>query len=73
MVQTVDDMIVAFKAMPTLELNVKQLLQLKLSLEEKITTIKELDGEILNLVDDAAIEDEIVQADALRREYTQLR
>lgn len=59
-------MITAFEAEPTLELNVKRLLQLKLSLEEKLSTLKQLDGEILDLVDDGAVEEEVEQADPFK-------
>ena len=45
-------------------MDVKRLLQLKLSLEEKLSTIKQLDGEILDLVEDE--EGEIEQADAFK-------
>ena len=54
---------------PTTELDVNGLLQLKLSLEEKFSTFKQLDGEILELVEDVAIEDEIEQADAYNYGY----
>ena len=47
-----------------MELDVKGLLQLKLSLDEKLSTLKKLDGEILKLVEDEAVEEEIEQADA---------
>ena len=50
----------------TTELDVNGLLQLKLSLHEKLSTLKTLDGEILELVEDAAVEDEIEQADAYK-------
>ena len=71
MVQTVGEMITAFEAEPTSELNVKRLLQLKLSLEEKLSTLKQLDGEILNLVENEAVEEEIEQADAFKEKiYT---
>ena len=54
------------EADPTTELDVNVLLQLKLSLEEKLSTLKQLDGEILDLVEDTAVEDEIEQADAYK-------
>ena len=66
MVNAVGEMITAFEATPTSELDVKRLLQLKLSLEEKLSTIKQLDGEILDLVEDEAVEGEIEQADAFK-------
>ena len=66
MVQAVGEMIAAFEAEPTSELNVKRLLQLKLSLEEKLSTLKQLDEEILDLVDGEAVEEEIEQADAFK-------
>ena len=50
----------------TTELDVNLLLQLKLSLEEKLSTLKQLDGEILDLVEDDTVEDEIEQADAYK-------
>ena len=59
-------MIAAFEAPPTSELDVRRLLQLKLSLEEKLSTIKQLDGEILDLVEDEAVEGEIEQANAFK-------
>ena len=43
----------------------KGLLQLKLSLNEKLSTLKTLDGEILELVEDAAVDD-IEQAHAYK-------
>lgn len=66
MVNAVGKMIAAFEATPISELDVKQLLQLKLSLEEKLSTIKQLDGEILDLVEGEAVEAEIEQADAFK-------
>ena len=66
MVNAVGEMITAFEATPTSELDIKRLLQLKLSLEEKLSTIKQLDGEILDLVEDEAVEGEIEQADAFK-------
>ena len=63
MVNAVGEMIAAT---PTSKLDVKRLLQLKLSLEEKLSTIKQLDGEILDLVEDGALEEEIEQADAFK-------
>jgi hypothetical protein len=66
MVNSVSEIIAAFETMPTSELDVKRLLQLKLSLEEKLSTIKQLDGEILDLVEDEAVEGEIEQADAFK-------
>ena len=66
MVNRVGETIKAFEDDPTTELDVKGLLQLKLSLNEKLSTLKTLDGEILELVEDAAVEDEIEQADAYK-------
>ena len=63
---TAGKMIATFKAPPTSELDIKRLLQLKLSLEEKLSTIKELDGEILDLVEGEAVEGEIEQAGAFK-------
>ncbi len=40
----------------TTELDVNLLLQLKLSLEEKLSTLKQLDGEILDLVEDTTVD-----------------
>ena len=65
MVNQVGETITAFEADPTTELDVKGLLQLKLSLDEKLSTLKKLDGEILELVD-GAVEEEIDQADAYK-------
>ena len=48
MVNAVGEMVTAFEATPTSELDVKRLLQLKLSLQEKLSTVKQLDGEILD-------------------------
>ena len=48
----------AYEGDPTTEIDIKGLLQLKLSLDEKLS---KLDGEILELVDDGAVE-EIEQA-----------
>ena len=56
----------AFEADPTTELDVKGLLQLKLSLDEKLSTLKKLDREILELVEEEAVEEEIEQADAYK-------
>ena len=47
MVNRVGETIKAFEDDPTTELDVKGLLQLKLSLNEKLSTLKTLDGEIL--------------------------
>ena len=66
MVNTVGEMIAAFEAEPTSELDVKRLLQLKFSLKEKLSTLKKLDGEILDLADDEAVDKEIEQADAFK-------
>ena len=66
MVNRVGETIAAFEADPTTELDVNGLLQLKLSLDEKLSTLKKLDGEILELVEDGAVEEEIEQADAYK-------
>ena len=47
---------------PTLE----RLLQCKLSLKEKLETLKTLDEEIIVLVDEDALEDQIEQADIFK-------
>ena len=52
-------------------LAVEKLLQLKVSLNEKLQTLKALNGEILLLVDDDALEDEIKQADVLSERLQQ--
>ena len=46
--------------------NDKRLQQIKLSLEEKLRTLNQLDEEILNLVDEDAVGDEIEQADLFK-------
>ena len=43
-----------------------RLSQLKLSLQEKLDTLKILDGEILDLVEDDALVEEIKQADSFK-------
>ena len=67
MISRVGETIAAFEADPTTELVVKGLLQLKLSLDEKQSTLKKLDGEILELVEDEAVEEEIEPVDAYRK------
>ena len=48
-----------------------KLSQLKLSLQEKLDVLKQLDGEILGLVEEAAVADEIEQSDGFKEEvYT---
>ena len=47
-------------------LNVAELLQYKLPLEEKLSTLTRLDGEILDLVAEEEVEDEIEQADVFK-------
>ena len=47
----------------------ERLLQCKLSLKEKLETLKTLDEEIIALVEEDALEDQIEQADILRKEY----
>ena len=42
------------------------LIQCKLSLQGKLDTVKQLDNEILELVDDADVDDEIEQADIFK-------
>jgi len=66
MVNRVGEMIAVVESDPTKELDVNVLLQLKLSLDEKLSTLKQLDGEILELVEDEAVDDEIEQADAYK-------
>ena len=56
----------AFEADPTMELDGKGLLQFKLSLDEKLSTLKKLDGEILELVEDGAVEEEIEHVDTYK-------
>ena len=63
MVNRVGEIIAAHEDDATTELDVTKLLQLKLSLEEKLSTLKQLDGEILDLVEEEAVDDEIAQAD----------
>ena len=50
----------------TAEPNVARLRQLKLSLEEKLRTLTRMDEEIVDLVDDDAIQEEIEQADIFK-------
>ena len=66
MVQLVSEMIAAFVHDPTSELNTRRLLQLKMSLGEKLGTLKRLDEEILDLVEEDDVADEIEQADAFK-------
>ena len=66
MVQLVSEMIAAFVHDPTSELNTRRLLQLKMSLGEKLGTLKGLDGEILDSVEEDDVADEIEQADAFK-------
>ena len=47
----------------------ERLLQCKLSLKEKLETLKTLDEEIIALVEEDALEDQIEQANILRKEY----
>ena len=48
-----------------------RLSQLKLSLQEKLAVLKQLDGEILGLVDEERVADEIEQSDGFKEEvYT---
>ena len=55
------------------KVDLTRLASLKLSLKEKLDTIKLLDEEILNLVDEARLEDEIEEADAFRQGHMQER
>lgn len=66
MVNRVGEIIAAFEADPTTKLDVRGLLQLKHSLDEKLSTLKKLNGEILELVEDRELEEEIEQADAYK-------
>jgi len=54
----VGEMTAAVEADPMKELDVNVLLQLKLSLDEKLSSLKQLDGEILELVEDEAVGDD---------------
>ena len=45
-----------------------RLAQIKLSLQEKLTALQQLDAEILELVDEDAVADEIEQADAFKED-----
>ena len=54
----------AFEADPIKEFDVKGLLQLKLSLDKKLSTLKKLDGKILELVEDEVVKENIEWADA---------
>ena len=66
MVQLVSEMIAVFVHDPTSELNTRRLLQLKMSLEEKLGTLNGLDGEILDSVEEDDVADKIEQADAFK-------
>ena len=57
----------ASKDGPTLE----RLLQCKLSLKEKLETLKALDEEIISLVDEDALDDQIEQADVFKERVQQ--
>ena len=48
------------------EVDKDQLAQLKLSLTEKLDTLKQLDGEILDLTEEGDLDDEIQQADTYK-------
>ena len=47
------------------------LLQMKLSLNEKLGTLKRLDGEILELTEDVKVVEEIEQADSFKEDIYQ--
>ena len=51
---------------PGSAVDMSKLTQLKLSLQEKLETLKQLDGEILELTEEAKLEDEIGQADSYK-------
>ena len=57
MLNNVDELLAAA------ERDLPRLAQLKLSLEEKLSTLRRLDSEILDLTEEDALEDEIQQAD----------
>jgi len=59
------DEAIAMTGGPTID----QLLQWKLSLNEKLTKLQTLDKEILTFVDDEAIEDKIEQADVFHERW----
>lgn len=72
MLQQVSEMVAASEADPA-ALDIKRLLQLKLSLEEKLSTLKQLDGEILDLIDNEdGVTDEIEQADEFKERMQRL-
>ena len=51
--------------------DVAKLSQLRLSLQEKLDVLKQLDGEILDLVDESSVAEEIEQADEFKEDvYT---
>ena len=56
----------SLKGFLQLKLSLKGLLQLKLSLDKKLITLEKLDGEILELVEDEAVEEETERADAYK-------
>ena len=66
MINRVCEIIEVFEADPTKALEVTGLLQLKLSLDEKLSTLKKLDREILELVEDEAAEEEIEHPDTYK-------
>ena len=68
MINRVSETITAFETDPTTELDVKGLLQLKLSLDDKLSIFKKLDGEILELGDD-----ELWKKRSSRRTPTKIR
>ncbi len=51
------------------ELDKTRLSQLKMSLQEKFETLKHLDEEILEMIDDEGLEEEIEQADAFKERF----
>ena len=64
MIQQIEEMLRGTEATPSDE---SKLLQLKVSLEEKLQKLKRLDGEVLDLVDsEAQIGAEIEQADTFK-------
>ena len=63
--RTLDQIKDAVKAIP---LDIDGLLQMKLSLQEKLDTLKVLDGEILDLTPEAKVDQEIEQSDRYKEE-----
>lgn len=48
--------------------NTAQLMQIKLSLQEKLSTLKQLDAEIFDVIDEDSVVEEIEQADAYKED-----